>query len=58
MVVIWILFATFCALLHFGPYSYSYLRIGPVREELTDDQDYPETQEEFEETPSSRPSTI
>jgi hypothetical protein len=55
--MIWILFATFCALLHFGPYSYSYLRIGPVREELTDDQDYPETQEDFEETPGSRPST-
>ncbi|XP_025800065.1 uncharacterized protein LOC112879864 [Panicum hallii] len=30
---------------------------GPVREELTDDQDYPETQEDFEETPGSRPST-
>jgi hypothetical protein len=56
--VIWILFATFSALLHFGPYSYSYLRLGPVREELTDDQDYPEAQEDFEETPGSRPSMI
>jgi hypothetical protein len=56
--VIWILFVVFCAYLHFGPYSYSYLRIGPDREELTDDQDYPEAQEDFEETPGSRPSTI
>jgi hypothetical protein len=56
-VVIWILFAAFCAYLHYGPYSYPYLRIGPVREELTDDQDYPEAQEDFKETPGSRPST-
>jgi hypothetical protein len=57
-VVIWILFAEFCAYLHFSPYSYSYLRIGPDREELTDDQDYPKAQEDFEETPGSRPSMI
>jgi hypothetical protein len=41
-VVIWILFVEFCAFLHFGPYSYSYLRIGSDHEELTDGQDYPE----------------
>jgi hypothetical protein len=57
-VVIWNLFVAFCAHLHFGPYSYSYLRIGPDREELTDDKDYPEAQVDFEETPGSRPSTI
>jgi hypothetical protein len=57
-VVIWILFVAFCAYLSFGPYSYSYLRIGPDHEELTDGQDYPEAQEDFEETPGSCPSTI
>jgi hypothetical protein len=56
--MIWILFGEFCAFLHFGPYSYSYLRIGPDHEELTDGQDYPEAQEDFEETLVSRPSTI
>jgi hypothetical protein len=56
-VVTWILFVAFCAYLHFGPYSYSYLRIGSDREELTDNQDYPEDQEDFEEMPGSRPST-
>jgi hypothetical protein len=44
--------------LHFSPCSYLYLRIGPDYEELTDNQDYPEAQEDFEETPGSRPSTI
>jgi hypothetical protein len=57
-VVIWILFEEFCAFLHFGPYSYLYLRIGPDYEELTDGQDYLEAQEDFEETPGSCPSTI
>jgi hypothetical protein len=56
--VFWILFAIFCALLHFGPCPYSYLRIGPSYEELIDDQDHPEAQEDFEEPPGSRPSTI
>jgi hypothetical protein len=55
-VVIWTLFEEFCAFLHFGPYSYSYLGIGPDHEELTDGQDYPEAQEDFKETPGSRPS--
>jgi hypothetical protein len=57
-VVIWILFEEFCALLHIGPYSYSYLRIGPDYEELTNGQDYPKAQEDFEEMPGSRPSMI
>jgi hypothetical protein len=56
--VIWILFEEFCAFLHFGPYPYSYLRIGPDYEELTDGQDYPEAQEDLEEPPGSHPSTI
>jgi hypothetical protein len=57
-VVIWILFGEFCAFFHIGPCPYSYLQIGPDYEELTDNQDYPEAQEDFEETPGSRPSTI
>jgi hypothetical protein len=44
--------------LHFGPCPYSYLLIGPDFEELTDGQDYPEAQEDFEEMLGSRPSTI
>jgi hypothetical protein len=57
-VVIWILFVEFCAYFHFDPYSYSYLRIGPDHEELTDGQDHPEAQEDFEEMSGSRPSMI
>jgi hypothetical protein len=56
--VIWILIAEFCAYLHFSPYSYLYLLIGSDREKLTDGQDYSEAQEDFEEMPGSRPSTI
>jgi hypothetical protein len=56
--VIWILFEEFCAFLHFGPCPYSYLRIEPDYEELTDDQAYLEAQEDFEETPGLRPSMI
>jgi hypothetical protein len=37
---------------------YSYLRIGPDHEDLTDDQDYPEAQEDFEEMLGSRPFMI
>jgi hypothetical protein len=44
--------------LHFGPCPYSYLRIEPDYEELTDSQDYPEAQENFKETPGSCPSMI
>ena len=40
-----ILFGYVCALLYFGPYTYLWLRIGPVAEELTNDQEYQETQE-------------
>jgi hypothetical protein len=47
--VIWNLFGDFYTLLHFGPYPYSYLRIGPDYEELTDGQDHSESQEDFEE---------
>ena len=32
----WILFDQFCAFLHFVPYIYTYLRLGPDMEELTD----------------------
>jgi hypothetical protein len=56
--VIWILFGDSYALLHFGPCPYSYLRIGPNYEELTDSQDHLEAQEDFEEPPGSRPSMI
>jgi hypothetical protein len=56
--LIWILFEEFCVFLHFDPYSYSYLRIGLDHEELTDGQDYPEAQEDFEEMPGSCPSMI
>jgi hypothetical protein len=43
---------------HFGPYFYSYLQIGPDYEKLTDGQDYPEAQEDFKEMSGSRPSMI
>jgi hypothetical protein len=56
--VIWILIGEICAFLHFDPCPYSYLRIGPDYEELTDGQDYPEAQEDFKELPGSRPSMI
>ena len=55
--MIWILFEQFCASLHFSPYIYTNLQIGPAAEETTDDQDYQETQEYFEEPSGSRPST-
>ena len=53
----WILFEQFCASLHFSPYIYTNLQIGPAAEETTDDQDYQETQEYFEDPSGSRPST-
>ena len=37
--MIWTLFEQFCALLHFDPYLYMYLRLGPILEELIDAQD-------------------
>jgi len=44
--MIWILFEWFCVFLHFGPYLYTYLRIGPRMEELTDISDAQKTQED------------
>ena len=35
-----------------------YLRIGPATEELTEDQEYQETQEFYEEPAGSRPSLL
>ena len=44
--------------MHLGPYTYMYLRIGPVVEELTEDQEYRETQELYDEPPGSHPSLL
>ena len=70
----WILFEQFCAFLHFGPYIYTYLWLGPDVEELTDvpddqkiQKDYLDTRrtqkaseikEDYEDLSGSRPSVI
>ena len=46
----WILFGQFCAFLHFGPYIYTNLRLGPDVEELTDDPEDQKIQKDYLDT--------
>ena len=43
----WILFDQFCEFLHFGPYIYMYLWLGPDVEELTDVPDDQKIQKDY-----------
>ena len=56
-----ILFEQFCAFLHFGPYIYTYSRLGPDVEELTDvpddqkiQKDYPDTRRTLKDVPGDQ----
>ena len=67
----WISFEQFCAFLHFGPYVYLYIWLGPfekklvdvldnrrIQKDVPDNQKMSETEEGYEDLSGSRPFKI